>query len=229
MNNINASSEWGFWLEHVNGLATKPNRGARSNYYFIFDRLRNKAIYASDSSLEILGYDLQDFMFLDIISFLHPEDYFYVIECERKVLEYFSTLSGNDVFRYNVSYSFRTKSASGQYINVKQNYQALEVNSDGIPTKVMVFHEVVNCHTRRSDLDFGIFDRQSNKVVAISNSYNLTKRETEIFDLIKEGYTSLEISNILFLSKFTVDTHRKNILAKTNSRRFIGMIKSERV
>lgn len=44
----------------------------------------------------------------------------------------------------------------------------------------------------------------------------LSKREQEILKLIGEGKTSLEISEILFIGKSTVDTHRKNILKKLN-------------
>lgn len=42
----------------------------------------------------------------------------------------------------------------------------------------------------------------------------LTKREKEIMQLIAEGMTSSEIASKLFLSIYTVDTHRKNLLTK---------------
>lgn len=44
----------------------------------------------------------------------------------------------------------------------------------------------------------------------------LSKRETEIVQLIGEGKTSNEISEILSIGKTTVDSHRKNILKKLN-------------
>ncbi|HOV45355.1 MAG TPA: response regulator transcription factor, partial [Ferruginibacter sp.] len=42
----------------------------------------------------------------------------------------------------------------------------------------------------------------------------LTKREKEIMKLIAEGKTSNEIAGLLYLSAYTVDTHRKNLLTK---------------
>ncbi len=42
----------------------------------------------------------------------------------------------------------------------------------------------------------------------------LTKREKEILLLLKQGKTTQEISDILFLSYLTVQTHRKNLLKK---------------
>ena len=44
----------------------------------------------------------------------------------------------------------------------------------------------------------------------------LTRREKEILQLLSEGLTSNEIANQLFLSNYTVDTHRKNMLQKFN-------------
>lgn len=44
----------------------------------------------------------------------------------------------------------------------------------------------------------------------------LTRREKEILQLLCEGHTSQEIADKLFLSYYTVDTHRKNMLQKFN-------------
>lgn len=44
----------------------------------------------------------------------------------------------------------------------------------------------------------------------------LSPREKEILGLIAEGYTNPEIAKKIFLSPFTVDSHRKNLLAKLN-------------
>jgi DNA-binding NarL/FixJ family response regulator len=43
---------------------------------------------------------------------------------------------------------------------------------------------------------------------------NLTKREFEILQLIKQAFTNQQISEKLFLSVYTVETHRKNIMQK---------------
>ena len=42
----------------------------------------------------------------------------------------------------------------------------------------------------------------------------LTRREKEVLELIAEGLTNIEIATKLFISPATVDTHRKNLLAK---------------
>lgn len=47
--------------------------------------------------------------------------------------------------------------------------------------------------------------------------YGLTDREKTIIRYIAQGRTNKEIGSILFISEFTVATHRKNILKKTNT------------
>jgi DNA-binding NarL/FixJ family response regulator len=49
---------------------------------------------------------------------------------------------------------------------------------------------------------------------------DFSKRENEIVDLIFKGYTSKNIAERLFLSKHTIDFHRKNILHKTGCKNF---------
>src|SRR5690606_31050947 len=44
----------------------------------------------------------------------------------------------------------------------------------------------------------------------------LTSRENEVLQLIAEGNSSKEISELLFLSPKTVDVHRTNIMHKLN-------------
>lgn len=57
------------------------------------------------------------------------------------------------------------------------------------------------------------------------NTSLLTPREIEIVKLIMEELSSEEIAEKLFISKRTVDTHRKNILQKTNTRTIVGLLK----
>ena len=53
----------------------------------------------------------------------------------------------------------------------------------------------------------------------------LTRREKEVLELIANGMTNNEIAQKLFISVATVDTHRKNLLAKFDSRNIASLIK----
>jgi DNA-binding NarL/FixJ family response regulator len=53
----------------------------------------------------------------------------------------------------------------------------------------------------------------------------LSKREIDIIQLIAEEKTTSEIAEKLFLSKHTVETHRKNILLKLGLKNSVGLIR----
>jgi DNA-binding NarL/FixJ family response regulator len=58
------------------------------------------------------------------------------------------------------------------------------------------------------------------------NQIILTRREKEVLELIAEGLTNNEIAQKLFISVTTVDTHRKNLLAKFGARNIASLIKA---
>ncbi len=66
-----------------------------------------------------------------------------------------------------------------------------------------------------NDLDFDSFSCEP--VV-------LSERENEIIVLISEGHTNETIAEQLFLSKHTVNTHRKNIMAKLGVKNTAGIV-----
>jgi DNA-binding NarL/FixJ family response regulator len=53
----------------------------------------------------------------------------------------------------------------------------------------------------------------------------LSEREQQVFELIVQEFTSKEIAEKLFISKQTVDTHRINIMQKTQTKTLVGLIK----
>jgi DNA-binding NarL/FixJ family response regulator len=54
---------------------------------------------------------------------------------------------------------------------------------------------------------------------------NLSKREMEVLKLVLEEYSTKEISELLFISSRTVETHRKNILNKMGVKSSLSLIK----
>jgi DNA-binding NarL/FixJ family response regulator len=53
----------------------------------------------------------------------------------------------------------------------------------------------------------------------------ITKRESEILKLIADGLTNQEIADKLFISIFTVDSHRKNLLLKFSAKNTATLVK----
>lgn len=53
----------------------------------------------------------------------------------------------------------------------------------------------------------------------------LSRREKDVLELIKDGFTNGEISDKLNISQHTVDTYRKSLLSKLNARNTAELIK----
>jgi DNA-binding NarL/FixJ family response regulator len=57
------------------------------------------------------------------------------------------------------------------------------------------------------------------------NKFRLSKREVEVIKLIVNGYSNAKIADKLFLSTYTIDTHRKNILQKLDINNTAELVK----
>lgn len=73
-------------------------------------------------------------------------------------------------------------------------------------------------HARRKFLHLG------GRNDSIPDHVELTRRELEILRLLAQSKTTDEIADTLFISPFTVATHRRNIFQKTQTRSLIELI-----
>lgn len=78
-----------------------------------------------------------------------------------------------------------------------------------------VFNKETNQWEDQSRLEF---------YLQIDDNKLLSKREIEILKWVAEGLSSKEIAEKLFISTHTVNTHRKNMLARTNSKNSADLI-----
>lgn len=206
--------------------SNKPLSEKIDSYYFIYDCDINQISFINSAFETITNFNSKEFTIDKLINIIHPEDLPYFFACEEKGLQFTNSLSFNEHFQYLMSYSYRIRTYDDCCIWIKQQCQALEVNNQGHLTKTLVIHQRIMDETfERPTNDYRIFDKSRNIYLDVENCYNLTKRELEVLELVKIGLNSAEISDKLFTSKYTVDTHRKNILKKTNSSNFIELIK----
>ncbi|MDF2449350.1 MAG: Transcriptional regulatory protein DegU [Bacteroidota bacterium] len=60
---------------------------------------------------------------------------------------------------------------------------------------------------------------------SVGKEVSLTPREIEVIELIAKEYTNAKIAEALFISERTVETHRKNIFRKTDTKGVIALLK----
>lgn len=68
-------------------------------------------------------------------------------------------------------------------------------------------------------------NRNGNNTISKNDIPELTQREAEILRLVAEGLSNKEISQRLFISHRTVDTHRTNIMRKAEVSNVAGLIR----
>jgi DNA-binding NarL/FixJ family response regulator len=100
----------------------------------------------------------------------------------------------------------------------------LKVN--GFLTKNAGLEEVVDClrEVSNNKTYFPAHNLSKQKAI-IQNTKYLTKREIEIVKQISNGHTSQQIATNLFISLSTVETHRKNIIQKLDTKNVAELIK----
>jgi DNA-binding NarL/FixJ family response regulator len=62
------------------------------------------------------------------------------------------------------------------------------------------------------------------KKITLSTNENLSAREIEVLKLICLEYTNHEIADQLFLSKYTIESHRQRILEKVDAKNTVGLV-----
>ena len=220
------------WKELFNKQASKAEEtiiesrpDLIDSYFFIYDCVANEIAFVNNAFQTVTGYQSEGFGLKQLIAMIHPDDLDYFFKCEGIDLEITNQLAFNQHFQYLFTYTYRIVTATGEVLTIQQQCQAIEVTKEGHLSKTLVIHRRIPDYETRENNDHKIFDKSTGIYLDADNCYNLSKRELEILNLIKDGLNSAEISDRLNISKFTIDTHRKNILNKTHSVNFIELIK----
>lgn len=198
-------------------------------YYYIVNIAKVEMEFVSDEIREVLGLsDPYDFSVEYVFEHIHPDDQRRFALYEHHVTDFFSKLPPDKVLKYKVSYDFRLRRADGEYLWILMQTVTIQSNDEGAVIRVLgVQTDISHLKTdnRPSGLSFiGLDGEPSYHNVDINHSLFqptisiFSKRELQILKLMVNGLNSMEIANQLFISKHTVDSHRKQIMHKSGCR-----------
>ncbi|MCR8559929.1 response regulator transcription factor [Mucilaginibacter sp. BJC16-A38] len=77
------------------------------------------------------------------------------------------------------------------------------------------------CFPHKTPVNNSVFDDSD----SFLKQFQLTKRELELLQFIKQNYTNQQMADHLHLSIYTVETHRKNIMQKLNLKNPVELTK----
>jgi len=208
-------------------LATKSNSGIQ-----VFDLNKKANIFFSSNFSKVLGYEYSDFadpnyqFFADKI---HPDERQQLALNGVATIKMFNAFSVEDKLSHKVVDEYRMLNARNQYVRVIEQYQVLELDATG---QLWLLMSIVDISPNQEAFHHGkrqLLNFKTGNFVSLDSSVkpalDLTRRESEILDLVKRGYLSKEISNMLNISVHTVNTHRQRILEKlgaNNSHEAVG-------
>lgn len=125
--------------------------------------------------------------------------------------------------------------AVSMHTNVVTIRQIIAAGASGYMSKTSSFDEMVDAilsvyngkHYIATDIKNLIADQLLNESedTTMKRINSLTKRELEIISMIREGFSSHDIAQKLFISQRTVEVHRYNIFKKLNVSNVVSMMK----
>lgn len=201
-------------------------------YYYIFNLKTAEFDFVSDSMSQILGYGDISISVQDLFEKIHPDDVANFVNFENTASKFFHTLTIEKIMKYKIRYDFRIQKSDGEYIRILHQVIPIEATEEGGILRTLGIHtDITHLKTdNKSALSFiGMDGEPSYFNVEIQNIFSpsgeiFTKREKELLSYFCKGKNRSEIAAILNISKHTVDTHRRKMLAKTKCNSITGLI-----
>ena len=185
------------------------------HFYFITDVKTNRILHSNGLEVIVKNAD-ENSNYSSFLKRLHPEDHQTFLELEMGLSKSNSAKNNEENQAMLISH-FRVKKTNGEYIPIMKQSCFFQVDEDGNPSTIlhlcndlsgMIKENKVSFVLDSNGKDFSLKNCQEDKI-------SLTKREMQILKLIAEGKSSVEIGNELFISRETVDKHRKNMIKKS--------------
>ncbi len=201
-------------------------------YYYVFNVKDSAFDVMSEEVSEVLGYDPAEVDVAFLLSRIHPEDQPFFLNFENKVTDFFSSLKPEQRLNYKVSYDYRIEKKDGTYIRILQQVVTIQLDEHNRVIRTLGIHTDIS-HlkpTGQPVLSFiGLngepsFMNVNVKKVFAASPFFLTLREREILGLLFQGKNTLQIGQELFISSHTVNTHRRNLRAKTGCKNTVSLL-----
>ncbi len=167
-----------------------------------------------------LGLDEDSMDSMELIECIHPEDIYFVTNAIKDAFEW---LHKNPDMAKNILFSleYRMRHNEGHFLTIQRNTRILDLDSqnnviltlsivtDISPFQKSIFYAKACMHDMNKVENY--YSNINNNIL----EFNISKREKDVLKLLCLGFSSKKIAEKLFISKHTVDEHRRHLLGKT--------------
>jgi len=196
-----------------------------TEFYIVMDIPRQKFLAVSPSFSYITGYD-QDMLIRCgpefWYSLYHPQEVNIRKLVHAKMLRFYQAIAPDEKLAFQYSTDLKLRCFDGQYIRLICFLVCLKMDKNLQPEYLLCsFADITHVDDNNSvTLSMHKWNGGTDRFECVHHfSYqidetDLTKREKQVDNLIKEGLTTKEIAQRLNLSDSTVNSHRKEINRK---------------
>ncbi|MDD3039253.1 LuxR C-terminal-related transcriptional regulator [Bacteroides sp.] len=205
---------------------------------FVVDVCKCRYTYASSNFVDLLGYDNRKIEMIEeyddnyLESRIHPEDLFNIKSLQISLSQFIYSQPIEDRNNYKNIFSYRVLNAKGQYINVTSKQQVLETSDSGKAWLILGVMDIASDQRPLDGVQCTVLNLKTGEMFSphsfAETKPELTSREIEILQLIKQGLLSKEIACKLGVSIHTVNIHRQNLLRKLGVQNSIEAINAGR-
>ena len=192
----------------------------KNQFFLIFDMINMKVEFSTKGTIELLGIDPENITPYHFKEATHPDDLkrneLGIAKLFKIAHEFFVAKKGEILISTNFRFRNLKGIYSDQLVQCYLFYSPVPNNAVylvNINTDISWYKKFKNGFHYYIGNDLSNFRYPDEKLLRLSHSFSA--REFEIIRLIKGGLDSEQIANKLYLSKYTINTHRKNILDKT--------------
>ncbi|NLP58188.1 helix-turn-helix transcriptional regulator [Lutibacter sp. B1] len=199
-----------------------------TTFFCITNTVDQKFEYISKNFSSCLGLNSKKMMDEGMDYFwsrFHPDDIEVWIQSLKHLMEFTMNELGDEKRRrMSYTWNYRLKNGNNKYVNIIQNTTPLQFDEFNKPVIGLAHYTVLDSRIKMDICASAKYlnDKDEYQTLFFSNLSNknlldmISNRERDIMRLLLLKQTSSEIGEKLFISKHTVDTHRRNILKKLN-------------
>jgi len=191
-----------------------------NQFFLIFDMIRMKIEFSSERSYQMLGIKAEELSPFHFKEATHPDDLdrneLGISKLFKIAHELFVAKKGEMLISSNFRFRDITGKYSNQLIQCYLYYTAIPYET------VYMMHvstDIEWCKKMKHGCHYYVGNDLKNfrypDTELLAKDSNFSIREFEIIKLVASGLSSEQIGKKLFLSTYTINTHRANILKKT--------------